>query len=109
MSELAINQPIELLKGIISDLKVFSGQVGDLDDMKEELARVQAQIDSAKRQLEVMKGEVKETTYYRDKYLAEAREKLAESQRLDKEIKERSAQLTVISDDLNKIRARIGG
>jgi hypothetical protein len=57
--------------------------------------------------LDQCKGEVKEATYFRDKYLGEAREKQAESERLDKELKEKSAQVAQANDYINKLRAKL--
>ena len=48
-----------------------------------------------------MQGEVKEALQYRDKYLAEAREKLAEGQRLDKENKTKSKKLSEVNSALS--------
>jgi molybdopterin converting factor small subunit len=49
-----------------------------------------------------------EAKHNRDKYLAEAREKLAESERLDKEIKTKGEEVSALNDWINKIRQQLG-
>jgi hypothetical protein len=55
-----------------------------------------------------MKIEYDEVKREHDKILAQAWEKQKEVERLDAEIKDKSAQLTAINDHLNKIRQRLG-
>ena len=61
-----------------------------------------------RRRLKGAQGEVKEAEHFRDKYLGEAREKLAESERLDKEIKEKRVVVSQLNDYVNKIRQQLG-
>ena len=98
----------DVLKRSISDLIVMRDQLAGIENIDAERQKAQAKLDSVKRQLEGAKGEVKEAVHYRDKYLAEAREKLAESERLEKEIKEKRVVVGQLNDWINKIRAQLG-
>ena len=107
------NQPItkqheDALKHSISDLIVLRDQLSGIENIDQEQARVQAKLDQTKKYLAGAKGEVKEALHYRDKYLAEAREKLAESERLDKEIKEKRVVVSQLDEYVNKIRQQLG-
>jgi hypothetical protein len=97
-----------LIQRIISNLTVYGDQVGEIDDLKAEKQKAQAQLDQTKQQLKDWQQEVKEATQWRDKYLAEAREKVAESERLDKEIKEKRVVVSQLNDYVNKIRQQLG-
>jgi len=98
----------DVLAGSIADLKVLSEQLSGLDDIKAERQKAQAQLDYARKYLKQTQDQIKENEYFRDKIRDEAQAKHAESERLDKEIKEKSAQLTQINDHLSKIRQRLG-
>ena len=98
----------DVLQRSISDLQTLSGQLAGIGTIDADAARARAQLESVKRQLEGAKAEVKEALHYRDKYLGEAREKLAESERLDKEIREKSVQVAQVNDYINKMREKLG-
>jgi hypothetical protein len=98
----------DVLAGSIADLKTLSDQLGEIDDLKVEKQKAQAELDYAKKYLEQTKGEVKEAEYFRDKYLAEAREKSAESERLDADIKKKREDQANLSNWLSKIKQQLG-
>jgi len=98
----------DVLKRSISDLIVLRDQLAGIDDLNAERAKVQAALDYETKFLAQTKGETKEAKHYRDKYLAEAREKLAEGERLDKENKEKSVVVSQLNDYVNKIRQQLG-
>jgi len=98
----------DVLKHSISELIAHRDQLGGIDDLNAERAKVKAALDYEKKLLAQTKGEVKEAAGYRDKYLAEAREKLAECERLDKEIKEKSVVVKQANDYINKLRQQLG-
>jgi hypothetical protein len=102
-----LQQSHDVLKASISDLKVLAGQLGGIESIDAENARAKAELDHTKRYLKQAQGEVKEALYFRDKYLAEAREKAAESERLTKELAEKSAQLAQANDYINKLRSKL--
>jgi len=104
----SLQQSHDILRASISDLIVLRDQRGGIDDLKAERARAQAQLDATKQQLKGWQQEVKEATQWRDKYLAEARDKLAECERLDKEIKEKRVVVSQLNDYVNKIRQQLG-
>ena len=104
----SLQQSHDILRASISDLIVLRDQLGGIDDLKAERARAQAQLDATKQQLKGWQQEVKEATQWRDKYLAEARDKLAECERLDKEIKEKRVVVSQLDDYVNKIRQKLG-
>jgi chromosome segregation ATPase len=97
-----------LNNSILPTLKELGEQLGDIEEMNKERAKAQAQLDALKRELASWKQEVAEAKGYRDKYLAEARGKLAESERLDKEIKTKGEEITAMNDWINKIRQQLG-
>jgi peptidoglycan hydrolase CwlO-like protein len=97
----------DVLKASISDLKVLHDQLTGIDDLDDERAAAQAKLDETKRYLKQAQGEVKEALYFRDKYMAEAREKAAECERLTKEIAEKSAQVAQVNDYIAKLRAKL--
>jgi uncharacterized coiled-coil DUF342 family protein len=103
-----LKQAPDLIQRIISNLTDYGNQVGKIDDLKSEQQKAQAQVDQTKQQLKGWQQEVKEATQWRDKYLAEAREKLAECERLDKEIKEKRVVVSQLNDYVNKIRQQLG-
>jgi hypothetical protein len=70
---------------------------------KTEQQKAQAQLDHTNKYLKQTQAQVKEAEYFRDKYMAEAREKAAESERLDKEIKEMRATAAQLNDWRNKM------
>jgi len=96
------------LNNIVSNLQTLREQMAGIESIDADAARARAQLESVKRQLEGAKGEVREALHYRDKYLAEAKEKLAESERLDKEIKEKSVVAKQANDYINKLRQQLG-
>jgi hypothetical protein len=98
----------DVLKRSINDLMAYRDQVGEIDDLKAEKQKAQAQLDATKQQLKGWQQEVKEATHYRDKYLAEAREKVAESERLDKAIAEKRVVVSQLDGYVNKIRQQLG-
>jgi hypothetical protein len=98
----------DVLKASISDLIVLRDQWTGIESLDAERASVRAKLDETKKFLAQTKGEVKEATHFRDKYLGEAREKLAESERLDKEIKEKSVVVSQLNDYINKMREKLG-
>jgi hypothetical protein len=98
----------DVLAGSIADLKTLSDQLGEIDDLKVEKQKAQAELDYARKYLKQEQGAIKEAEFFKNKYLDEARAKQAECERLDKEIKEKSAQLAQINDHLSKIRQRLG-
>jgi uncharacterized coiled-coil DUF342 family protein len=87
---------------------VHGDQLGDLDELTKETAKAKAKLDAVKRDLASWKQEIVEAKHNRDKYLAEAREKLAESERLDKEIKTKGEEVSALNDWINKIRQQLG-
>jgi hypothetical protein len=97
----------DMLKGSISDLAVLRDQLAGLDDIKTEQQKAQAQLDYTKKYLEQEQGLVKEAEFFKNKYLDEARAKQAECERLDKEFKEKSAQLAQANDHINKLRSKL--
>jgi hypothetical protein len=97
-----------LIQRIISNLTDYGNQVGEIDDLKAEREKAQAQLDATKQQLKGWQQEVKEAEHYRDKYLAEAREKLAESERLDKQIADKRVVVSQLDAYVNKIRQQLG-
>jgi chromosome segregation ATPase len=103
-----LQQSQGLIERIISDMTVYRDQVGVIDDLKAEHAKAQAQLDATKQQLKGWQQEVKEAQHYREKYLAEAREKVAESERLDKEIKEKRVVVSQLDGYVAKIRQQLG-
>jgi predicted RNase H-like nuclease (RuvC/YqgF family) len=103
-----LKQAPDLIQRIISNLTDYGDQVGKIDDLKAEQQKAQAKLDQTKQQLKDWQQEVKETTYYRDKYLAEARDKAAECERLDKEIKEKRVVVSQLNEWINKIRQHLG-
>jgi len=104
----SLQQSHDILRASISDLIVLRDQLGGIDDLKAERARAQAQLDATKQQLKGWQQEVKEAEHYRDKYLAEAREKLAESERLDKQIADKRVVVSQLDAYVNKIRQQLG-
>src|SRR5215469_7531864 len=98
----------DVLTAAISDLRTLSSQLTGIESIDAERAQAQAKLDHATKYLTQTKAEVKEAEHYRDKYLAEAREKLAESERLDKEIKEKSVVAKQANDYINKLRQQLG-
>ena len=98
----------DVLQRSISDLIVMRDQLAGIENIDQEQARVQAKLDHTKQYLKAAQGEVKEALHYRDKYLAEARDKLAESERLDKEIKEKRVVVSQLDEYVNKIRQKLG-
>ena len=103
-----MNAHQDVLNRSISDLQTLSGQLAGIGTIDADAARARAQLESVKRQLEGAKAEVKEALHFRDKYLGEARDKLAESERLDKEIKEKRVLVSQLNDYVNKIRQQLG-
>jgi hypothetical protein len=87
---------------------VLRDQLAGVESMDAERAKAKAALDHSKKYLEQTKGEVKEATHYRDKYLAEAREKLAESERLDKQIAEKRVIVRQLDAYVAKIRQQLG-
>jgi hypothetical protein len=104
----SLQQSHDLIQRIIANLTVYRDQVGGIDDLKAEHANAQAKLDSTKQQLKGWQQEVKEATQWRDKYLAEAREKLAESERLDKEIKDKRVVAGQLNEWISKIKQQLG-
>ena len=103
-----LRQSHDVLKGSIADLGVLRDQLSGLDDLKAERAAAQAELDRLKQNIKGMKIEYDEVKREHDKILAQAWEKQKEVERLDAEIKDKSAQLSQINDHLNKIRQRLG-
>jgi hypothetical protein len=99
----------DVLAGSIADLKVLSEQLSGLDDIKAERQKAQAQLDYARKYLKQTQDQIKENEYFRDKYMAEAREKAAESERLDREIKEKRATAAQLNDWRNKMLQQLQG
>jgi hypothetical protein len=79
----------EYLTSAISHLKDLASQWSKIESMDAENARAKVELDHTTKLLAQTKGEVKENEHWRDKYLGEARDKAAESERLDKEIAEK--------------------
>ena len=99
----------DVLQRSIADLIAHRDQLTGIDDLDQEQARVQAKLDHTKQYLKAAQGEIKEAEHFRDKYLGEAKEKLAESERLDKEIKEKRVVVSQLDDYVNKIRQQLLG
>jgi DNA repair exonuclease SbcCD ATPase subunit len=100
--------PQALLSGIITELRTLGDQAGDIEELTKETAKAQARLDALKRDLASWKQEIVEAKHSRDRYLNEAREKLAESERLDKEIKAKREEVSTLNDWINKIRIQLG-
>ena len=99
----------DVLKRSIHDLKVLGDQWSGIESMEAERAKVKAALDHETKYLAQTKGEVKEAAFFRDKYMAEAREKAAESERLDAEIAEKRVIVGQLNDAMNKMRQQLGG
>ena len=84
----------------IGDLQTLKEQWAGVESIDKEREKAEAKLSGVKASLKAVQGEVKEALQYRDKYLAEAREKLAEGQRLDKENKTKGKRLADINSAL---------
>jgi chromosome segregation ATPase len=104
----SLRQSHDVLKASISDLGVLRDNLAGIDDIKAEREKAQAQLDVLKQNVKGMQIELSEVKREHDKILAQAWEKQKEVERLDAEIKDKSAQLSQINDHLNKIRQRLG-
>jgi hypothetical protein len=103
-----LKQSHDVLKASISDLIVLRDQWGKIESMEAERTKVKAELDHQTKFLTQTQGEVKEATYFRDKYMAEAREKAAESERLTKEIADKRVVVSQLDDYLKKAREKLG-
>jgi chromosome segregation ATPase len=104
----SLRQSQDLIQRIISDVTVYRDQVGVIDDLKAEKQKAQASLDVLKQNVKGMQINFDEVKREYDKILAQAWEKQNESERLDKEIKEKRATVAQLEDYFSKARQRLG-
>jgi hypothetical protein len=115
-----VAQPLQLLTGIISNLRVLGDQCGELGEMKDELLRVRAELGLEKRNLATMKGEVAEAQAQYNKLAGKCQddytrmmtantEKQKELNRTNAELDRVKAGLAVANAEFEKLRKKFGG
>jgi chromosome segregation ATPase len=102
-------QPQDVLKRSISTLRVLDDELGNLEDLKAERAKEERNLELWTHNVKAMKGEFDEAKRAHDKVAKEAWEKQHELDRLNAEIKAKTAELSSITGQLNKIRQQLGG
>jgi|SRR6516165_4752544 predicted nucleic acid-binding Zn-ribbon protein len=93
------------IRATVSNLQAL----GEVEDGRTELAKVQREIDVEKRNLAGIKTEFAEVKRAHDKILGEAHEKQRELERTEAELKAKSAELANVTNALSKIRQQLGG
>jgi hypothetical protein len=83
--------------------------LGEVEDGRAELAKLKREFEVWSHNAKAMRGEFDEAKRAHDKVAKEAWEKQHEVERLDKEIKAKTAELSSVSTALNKIRQQLGG
>jgi chromosome segregation ATPase len=107
MSELAINKPRELLRGIISDMQVFREQVSSLNDLKDELKKAQRDVETWTHNLKMIKHEFAEVEGAIQKYQQQGVELGRKLDALNAEIRTKTGERDQIVAEVQRIRGLI--
>jgi chromosome segregation ATPase len=104
-----LRNPAEYIRNnILPTLRDLNDQLGKMDELDKEIAKRRAQLDMLKQNVAGMQINFDEVKREHDKILNAAHEKQAESERLDKEIKEKRVVVSQLDDYVNKIRQKLG-
>jgi DNA repair exonuclease SbcCD ATPase subunit len=95
MTDLA--QAQSTIASAISNLQLFRDQWGAVENAKAELAKVQSQIETAKKEGAGWKNELKEVQHAYDDILRKAHQEQAKLEKLEGEVKARSKKLADIN------------
>jgi chromosome segregation ATPase len=106
MAQPDLKQSQDVLKRSISTLRVLDDELGNLDDLKAERAREERNLEVWRHNVKAMKSEFEEVTGQYNAMAKKAHEAADEWQRLDREIKTRTAELNSINQQMQKIRER---
>jgi hypothetical protein len=100
--------PKQLQQSIRATIVELQG-LGDLEDVRKELAGIKAQLDVSKRDLAGINTEFAETKRANDKLVKDCWDKQQELERKEAELKAKSAELANVTGQMNKIRQQLGG
>jgi chromosome segregation ATPase len=98
---------IETQSGIqraIGDLQTLKEQWSGVESIDKERDKAQAKLDAVKQNVAAMRGEFNEVKHAHAQILTKAREDQAKLQGLQGEIKRKSAELTKINAEFDKLR-----
>jgi chromosome segregation ATPase len=104
MTQLA--KPIELVKGIISDMQVFREQIGSLDDLNAEVKQAQRDVETWQHNLSMIKHEFAEVEAGVKKLEQQGLELDRKLDPLNAEIRAKTAERDAIVQEVQRLRAR---
>ena len=105
-----LRKPAEHIRNqILPTLQALYDGLSDIGEMNEECQKAKASLDVTKRNLAGMQGELKDATDQYNAMAKKAHEAHTEWERLNAEIKTKSAELSSVTGQLNKIRQQLGG
>jgi chromosome segregation ATPase len=103
---MSTSQPLQLLSGIITELRTLSGQCGDIEEMDKERAKAQAQLDAVTHNLKMINLECTE----RSGLLKSLEKSIVENDRKldaqEAEIRSKTAEIAKLTAEWQKLRER---
>jgi chromosome segregation ATPase len=100
-----IKQLRQSISSVISELHAL----GELGDVRKELEEAKAEPDHWQRNLAMLKQEYSEGERALNKVAQAAQDKNTELEKLDAEVKRKTAERDKINQDMQQIRLRLGG
>jgi chromosome segregation ATPase len=95
----------ENIHSVVANLQAL----GEVEDGRKELAKLQREFEVWQHNVKLMKGEFEEVKGQCDAMVKLAHEKLAEANRLDQEIKAKTDELAKVKQEMGQIRLRFFG
>jgi hypothetical protein len=106
---LDLHKPKERVLGIISEMQAISAQIGERDDLAQEIAGLRAQLDVVQRNLKMAQQEFAECRAAYNKYAGMAAEEAKKHERLIAENKRLTADNNKLSAERQRVLQMFGG